>query len=223
MKIKCVLMVLIMLLSSLSIRAYEFNERLEILEGKLKKSRQVLGHKSLDNIDVVKQHLTLMVEIDQEARNLFIEDVNNVKTRQLMEEIDRFNTGRLKSILEHHQWITISKFGKEADDQAWLLVQHADQEPEFQIRCVTILEKLWPLQETNKKNYAYLYDRTTLKRDLRQRYGTQAIVKNNQVELLPIEGRVDDINKRRHEMGLEPLEKYLETLKEVYIKCSKAQ
>lgn len=207
-----------MLSSSLPTWAYDFNERLEILERKFTESKQILDREPLDDIDILKQHLVVMVDIDQDARKLFIDDINNIKIRQLMEKIDHFHTNHLKAILTVHEWISISKFGKEADHQAWLLVQHADHDPEFQANCLSTLEKLWPFKETDSKNYAYLYDRVAPKLGLKQRYGTQAIIEGEQIELLPFEGSLVDLNERRHEMGLDPIEEYLETLKMTYKK-----
>lgn len=218
MRLKFLLIVFMMMSFSLPIWAHDFNERFELLERKVKESRQILDHKSLDDIETVKQHLTVMADIDRDVRVLFIDNINNTRIRQLLEEIDHFHTGHLKAILAIHGWINISKFGKEADRQAWLLVQHADHDPHFQTRCVSILEKLLPLNETDRKNYAYLYDRTALKRGLRQRYGTQAKIADNQIELLPFEGSLNDLNERRCKMSLEPIEEYLKTLKKLYIK-----
>ncbi|MBI2707282.1 MAG: hypothetical protein HYX35_03080 [Proteobacteria bacterium] len=215
MKIKFLLMALI-LSSSLSLWACEVEERLETLENKVTTVRQLLNSESLETIDGVKQQLVLMVDLDQDVRNLFMEDVNNPKIRKLLEHIDRFHTEHLKAILKQYGWITISKFGKEADHQAWLLVQHADRDPNFQKRCVSTLEKLWPLNETDRKNYAYLYDRVAVNHGLKQRYGTQAKIENNQIELLPFEGSSNNLNEHRQEMGLAPIEEYLETLKRAY-------
>ena len=56
-------------------------------------------------------------------------------------------------------------------------------------------EKLFPCEETNRRNYAYLYDRVAPKCGLKQRYGTQAIIQDDQLELLPFEGSEEDLNK----------------------------
>lgn len=215
MKIKFLLMALI-LSSSLSLWACEVEERLATLEKKVTTVKQLLNSESLETIDGVKQQLVLMVDLDQEVRNLFMAAVTNPTIRKLLEDIDRFHTEHLKAILKQYGWITISKFGKEADHQAWLLVQHADRDPNFQKRCVSTLEKLWPLNETDRKNYAYLYDRIAVNHGLKQRYGTQAKIENDQIELLPFEDSFDDLNERRREVKLGPIEEYLKILKRVY-------
>ena len=45
-----------------------------------------------------------------------------------MEKIDYLHAEHLKAILSVHEWITISKFGRDADRNAWLIVQHAVRE-----------------------------------------------------------------------------------------------
>lgn len=207
-------------MNSIPTHACDFDHQIETIQRKIKASRKVLDNNSLDNIEVVKYHLATMASVDQEVRNLFI-DLDNLTTRKILTEVDCFHTEHLKAILAIHGWIIISKFGKEADRQAWLLVQHTDHDPDFQKRCVLLLQQLLPCEETDKKNYAYLYDRVALKSQdfgLKQRYGTQAKIMGDQIELCPFEGSLEDLNHRRREMGLEPVEEYMATLKEIYIK-----
>lgn len=194
--------------------ALEYEERLETLEKKFKVERQTLDSTPLS----IKQQLALMVDLDQKVRGLFIEDVINAKTRILLEEVDRFHTDHLKSIVKGYDWVTILKFDEEVGYHVWLLVQHADHDPDFQTSFMAALEKLWPLNETYRKNYAYLYDRIASNHGRKQRYGTQAKIEGNQVKLLPYEGSFDDLNERRREIGLEPIQEYLQTLKKHYVK-----
>lgn len=222
MVIKFLVGLFIILGSLITVHAcdFDFDQQLENVEKKIKASREVLDKKSLKNIEVVKHHLAVMCAVDQEVRKLFI-DFDNPTTRKLLEDVDYFHTDYLKAMLEIHGWITISKFGKEADTQAWLIVQHADHDPDFQRRCLLQLQQLYPIGETDKKHYAYLYDRVALKSQdfgLKQRYGTQTQIISDQIELYPFEGSVDDLKRHRHEVGLEPIEDYLVQLKKIYKK-----
>ncbi len=89
------------------------------------------------------------------------------------ENVDRANTARLKELIKTHGWFTISKFGREADRTAWLLVQHADHDVAFQKEILGILAGLYPKGETDPHNYAYLWDRVAANTGARQRFGTQ--------------------------------------------------
>lgn len=205
-------------MNSIPMHSCDFDDQIEDIERKIKESRKILDNNSLDNIEVVKRHLAIMCSIDQEVRKLFV-DFDNPTTRKILTEVDCLHTDHLKAILKIYDWIVISKFGKEADRQAWLLVQHADHDPDFQKRCLLLLHQLYPCGETDKKNYAYLYDRVALKSQdfgLKQGYGTQVLVIGDQIELCPFEGPLEDLNKRRQEMGLESVEEYIATLREMY-------
>ncbi|MBS0186198.1 MAG: hypothetical protein JSS34_07690 [Proteobacteria bacterium] len=167
----------------------------------------------------VKKILAEMFFLDQEARNLLIHDLENPIIGQLLMRIDRFHMQKMKEILKHYGWITISKFGPEADYHAWMLVQHADEDANFQAGCLFVLSQLLKTGETNKKNYAYLYDRVALKFQylgMKQRYGTQVSVSKNGFEILPFEGTMAELNQRRFEMGLTLINSYLEEIKKSY-------
>ena len=137
----------------------------------------------------VKKKLQQMFDVDQYVRGLVMNVYQRGYTQPEMQcamsefvprmsAIDAKDTSDMKGILKVYGWIKISGFGDLADNQAWLIVQHADQDPQFQKSVLAILEKLWPLGETSPKNFAYLFDRVAsswidpLKR-VPQRYGTQ--------------------------------------------------
>jgi hypothetical protein len=82
---------------------------------------------------------------------------------------DAAHTARMKAIVAQHGWPTIAQVGQDGAAAAWLLVQHADADPDFQR---AILEQLRPLLATGEvqpKHFAYLWDRTHAP----QKYGTQ--------------------------------------------------
>ena len=132
----------------------------------------------------VREKLAHMVEVDQYMRRYtskphdwgYSDEDREVFTGRFMvlwKEIDAGNTEDLKMLLAIHGWFTISEFGEKADHEAWLLVQHADHDVDFQREVLGILEKLLETKETSRQNYAYLYDRVASAEDRPQRYGTQ--------------------------------------------------
>lgn len=86
---------------------------------------------------------------------------------------DRENTEWLKKDLRENGWPKISQFGPVADRQAWLLVQHADQDVAFQREVLGLLEGLVAAKETSPRNYGMLWDRVATAENRLQRYGTQ--------------------------------------------------
>lgn len=133
--------------------------------------------------------------------------------------VDSENTSDLKELLKIYDWFKISEFG-ETDSQAWLLVQHADQDHEFQESILKILETLWPLGETKPSNYAYLYDRVASSfgdpsKRKPQRYGTQGhCIESGLWEPWPMDNpeKVDELRKS---VGLGSMEEYKKVFKDI--------
>lgn len=172
----------------------------------------------LDNKNCVIQQLSSMYKTDQMLREMGIKNEDKVLL-EIMQEQDRAHTERLKKILNRYLWLKLSEFNSEVDKQAWLIAQHSDHDPEFQHRVLFILEKMVSLKETDPKNYAYLYDRVALKYSdfgVKQRYGTQAIMRENKIVIRDFEGSEAELDERRKEMGLEPIAKYLDSLNKRY-------
>lgn len=122
------------------------------------------------------------------------------------QKIDSDNTAALKELLAGREWFKISEFGAAADDDAWLLVQHADLDVPFQKQVLAVLERLQPAGETSPSNYAYLHDRVAAAEKRPQRYGTQGRCTGPGVwEPFEMEdpARVDE---SRRAMGLSTLE-----------------
>jgi hypothetical protein len=178
----------------------------------------------------VKRKLKHMVEIDQYTRRFTppsepqcTQEERDYFQNEFVErwsKLDKQNTADLKVLLKTHSWFTVSEWGKAADNNAWLLVQHADHDPDFQKEVLARLERLYPSGETQPRNYAYLYDRIAAswhdpnKRQL-QRYGTQGTcVGPGKWEPLPIEDP-DKVDVRRAQVGLPPLADYIAGFKDL--------
>lgn len=110
--------------------------------------------------------LARMVEVDQGFRKL-------PRDQHVDRDVDGLNTRTIKAWLANIDWFTISAYGRGADDDAWLLVQHADRDVAFQRDVLARLTKLVDQNETDRSNYAYLYDRVAVNDDKLQRYATQ--------------------------------------------------
>ena len=138
---------------------------------------------------------------DYWARRLAVADVTG---------IDNEATARMRELVEAWDWIDVHRFGTKTSNHAWILVQHADDHPEFQQQ---VLDKMTPHLEdggVSKQNYAYLWDRVAVNHDREQRYGTQPDweCKDGKLELMPVED-LAGLAARRAEMGLGPVEEAL--------------
>ncbi len=160
------------------------------------------------------EELKSMVKVDQAMRNSF-----NGNPDAWDNGVDRQNTERLKTIINDIGWLSISKVGKEGSSNAWLLVQHADHEPEFQKKCLQLM-KSEPEGEVLKRNIAFLEDRIAVGDGKPQIYGTQ-FHKNSDGQLVP-QLIVDEekVDERRKDMELETLNEYKTRMQEIYNKNS---
>lgn len=160
--------------------------------------------------------INAMAMADQEVRNRIFgkRESSGIFPNAEYQELastDHENTKRMKSIIKVYGWPTIALVGKEASSNAWLLIQHADQEPKFQAYCLSLLAPLVKAGEVDEKNYAYLFDRVAVALGRRQRFGTQAMFGGPGLSISPVENP-RNIDKLRKSIGLSSLEEYLKVL-----------
>ncbi|PZR26122.1 MAG: hypothetical protein DI535_15715 [Citrobacter freundii] len=129
----------------------------------------------------------------------------------------------IKEIYEHWGYPTAAMVGEEASHHFFVLIQHADSDPGFQKQMLPILDKLSIKKKISRKDYAYLYDRVQRNTGGKQRYGTQPTYgkggtlfdEQNKIILPPDLEDPRNVDKRRMKVGLEPLEKYYESILEL--------
>lgn len=132
---------------------------------------------------------------------------------------DRKNTDSLKNLVAKGGWPSKSNVGERASFNAWLLVQHADHDPAFQLKALRLMEPLVPKGEVSKRNYAYLYDRVMLKLSGKQRFGTQfGQCKDGVRQLRPLESEAE-LDRLRASHDLEPIAEYQESMDKVGGPC----
>lgn len=131
-----------------------------------------------------------------------------------MQEVDRNNLRWMKEVVGKHGWPGKSMVGAKAAQDAWLLVQHADSDRDFQESCLKKMEAL-PKGEVDAKNIAYLTDRVLVGRGKKQKYGTQAMFKDGKAVAQPIDD-AEHVDERRMAIGLQPLAEYLKMVEKMY-------
>ncbi|HYN92749.1 MAG TPA: DUF6624 domain-containing protein [Pilimelia sp.] len=127
-------------------------------------------------------------------------------------EGDQARTERLKRIVAEHGWPTIPLVGKDGEDAAWAIVQHADADPQFQRDMLPLLRAAVARGQASPGNLAYLEDRVAVAQGRPQQYGTQmACGPTGPQPRTPIadEARVE---QRRAAAGLPPLADYLKEM-----------
>ncbi|HAT68870.1 MAG TPA: hypothetical protein DCS22_00075 [Flavobacteriaceae bacterium] len=131
-----------------------------------------------------------------------------------MAQIHNHNATILNEIIDEIGYPTEQNVGKEANDAAWLIIQHAIGQPNFMKKCSRLLEVAERKHKTSSKKLAYLTDRIAVFENKPQRYGTQFDWDQNG-ELNP--NRFDDlekVNKRRKSIGLNSIEEQTELIRQ---------
>lgn len=130
---------------------------------------------------------------------------------------------RAKEIFDEYGFVGFSIAGEQGSSNFWLIVQHSDHNPVFQKE---VLEKMKIEVENNNadsREYGLLVDRVMLNTGKAQVYGTQVAY---DVELCRAYPRnlADslNVNKRRAEIGLEPLQEYLNNMSRMNFEMNKA-
>jgi hypothetical protein len=159
----------------------------------------------------IAEELIEMGRIDQEMRSRNLKDPEYWSPK-----VDSGNTSRMKEIVGQIGWPTVSKVGSEASHVAWLLVQHADHDVDFQELCLDLMKDSKE-PEVSYRDIAYLEDRVRINRKLPQIFGTQFTEIDGQFVPKEIENP-EQVDERRKLMGLGSLQKGIARMEEKYRK-----
>jgi hypothetical protein len=177
----------------------------------------------------LRRELAAMRKLDQDARMAVIEEMKksgntDAATQKKngmppgfkkLQEIDRKNSARMKEIVDKYGWPGKSLVGKDGANTAWLLVQHADGDRDFQRKCLDLMKAALAKGEVSGQDVAYLTDRVLVGEHKKQLYGTQSTITNGKVKFQPIEDEAN-VDKRRAEVGLPPLAEYRKLIEQMY-------
>ncbi len=124
-----------------------------------------------------------------------------------VQRTDSLNMARVEEIIQWYGYPGKSKVGEEQASTAWLVIQHAPLEKQEQY--FPLIEAAAQQGEIRKSDWALLLDRIRMRKGLPQVYGSQIVRDPNSGAWIvhPIENEAD-VDKRRAEIGLEPLEDY---------------
>lgn len=151
---------------------------------------------------------------DLELRNSLVQNGKlNEGYSYEMSVLHNVNAKALNEIVDTIGYPTIHKVGKEANEAAWLVIQHSIGQPEFMKKCAVLLERAVNENEADPKNLAYLTDRIAVFEGKPQLYGTQFDWDENG-NLSP--DLLDDlirVNERRMSIGLNSLEEQTEIIR----------
>lgn len=129
--------------------------------------------------------------------------------RKSLADFDEKSTEFIKNVVNEISLPTITKVGKKASYNAWLLVQHS-RDLKFQKSYLGLLKQ--NEKDINPANIAYLEDRVLMYEGKPQIYGTQFVLNKKTGKMEPHTIRdAANVNERRSKYGLEKLENHIKT------------
>jgi hypothetical protein len=152
------------------------------------------------------------VESDQAARKKLLADPKSKQLGGSVNAIDTANLAWLRRLLSEKGFPTIVQVGKEGVHLAWVLLQHADDDPKLQRELLPVLEQRLSAGELPANDLARFTDRVLVASGKPQRYGTQFDWFAGDFTL-PEPSRLAEIDSERSHLGLMPLADYVCTIR----------
>ncbi|MEO8019303.1 MAG: DUF6624 domain-containing protein [Pseudomonadota bacterium] len=175
------------------------------------------GHSEGDRNPVISEgalleDLRLRVEKDQAARKRWLADQSSAELADEVESIDAENVAWIRTVISEKGFPTAAQVGNQGVHFAWLLLQHADQDPKLQSELLPVLEQRFSAWELPANDLARLTDRVLMASGKPQRYGTQFDWFAGDFTL-PEPNELAEIDAARARLGLMPLVDYVCTLR----------
>ncbi|MDQ7018388.1 MAG: DUF4153 domain-containing protein [Robiginitomaculum sp.] len=173
--------------------------------------------RNVQDIDYIVGKLGEMAAKDRAARALFEKQTRNqegIPSAQAMlvllhagafvDQMDAEHLAELKRLLNGKTWFDVNKIGRAAEQDAWLIVLHANHDLDFQEQVLAAIEPRALAGQFDGRRYAHLYDIVARARGKPQRYGTKSLCEEGRwvADVTEDPERVDE---RRAQMGLPPL------------------
>jgi len=148
-------------------------------------------------------------------------EFNQALVDELSKMVEVDHKKRLEEIFDEYGYPGYDRLGEKGEEHFWLMVQHSDSFPDFQARVLEKLKIEVDKKNANGKNFGLLTDRVRLNTGEQQIYGTQ-VTYNSIGQAYPRDlADSAGVNKRRAEVGLEPLEEYLNMMTEMHFEMNK--
>jgi hypothetical protein len=152
----------------------------------------------------LKQGLLQRATADQEARKALQATPTSKEALNAAFQTDADNTKYMRRVLAQCGWPKKSVVGPDAAKAAWLLTQHADMDPQYQVLAAQQMKYAVLAKEAEPWDLAVLVDRNRRLNDQPQVYGMQDFSNTDgTVEFYDIV-TPSQLDNRRKEIGLPP-------------------
>lgn len=166
------------------------------------------------SVNLLKSQIDSLYTVDQQVQHDIIkEKVDSVRRGLFQRQFATFKQHKpyLVSIINQHGFPGYNLVGKETSDHFFILVQHCDDDPDFQQQVLTLMKSQVDKNNADSKGFAYLTDRVLVNSGNLQLYGTQLTYEEGKERRAISRGVrcVEDLDERRAKVGLEPIKNYL--------------
>lgn len=166
-------------------------------------AKDPLARELFQRVFLDQWQLSVSPQLDESQKKAF-----NAAFQPEIQANIRNNAQWLKGALDKVGWFDISRYGEEASQAAWLLIQHSDHDLAWQNSMLAVLAPRVRSGDMQAKYYAYLVDRVAVNEKRPQVYGTQGSCTGpgnwQPFELVEPKG----LDTRRQSVGLEPIAQY---------------
>lgn len=173
------------------------------------------------SLEQVRAELEEMYEHDRDLVSVSYDPDRDPQSLETVQAIDRAHAERLKEIVGCIGWPTRDLVGLKATQAAYMVIQHAGHDVEFQNECLEMMVDLVAQGELPASYVALLTDRIRVFSGQPQVFGTQMQMARNDLGVLvptptvPIEDP-DHLNDRRALMGMVAHEQFVEAIQLAY-------
>ncbi len=167
--------------------------------------------------------LSKILQTDQKCRKRYKETkekfgANSPQANLVLDTMwrtDSINIKRVTAILDKEGWLGPDKVGTEGSLAIFLVIQHTDIKT--QEKYLPLMREAVKLGKANAANLALLEDRILVAKTGKQKYGSQIgwDAQTQTYYIFPIEDE-ENVNKRRTNVGLQPLEEYAKQWNIIY-------
>ncbi len=176
-----------------------------VTESNLKLTQQ------LENIFFEDQYYRLMLDSVEQCYGYVSKEIQQLW--ETIHEKDSVNIIKVRNIIDKHGWLGPGEVGEEGNMALFLIIQHADLNT--QEKYLPVMQEAVKDGKARGADLALLIDRIEMYNGRPQVYGSQITVVDGEFVLYPIIDEVN-VNARRREVGLPPLEEYLKNFNIVY-------
>ena len=126
--------------------------------------------------DLMRGELNRRLELDQDARSELSANPRSAEASDRALRVDADNTAYMRELIAKCDWPKRSQVGQDAARSAWVLTQHADMDPQYQVIAAQRMKYAVLAKEAEPKRLALLVDRNRRLTDQPQVYGMQYYV-----------------------------------------------